>query len=80
MRTNQSQRVGKRLAHIFEDKWTGASFEGAANDERKIFAEVYPDDNFYVFYYIDTAVSLVHDLKLEEFGLHKAWAILGKVD
>ena len=73
MRTNQLKWVGKRLAHIFEGGWTGASFKGSAKDEQKIFAAVSLDDDFYVFYYKDTAVSLVHYLKLQEYGLHKAW-------
>ena len=68
----QFKWVGKRLAHIVEDRWTDASFKGAAMDEQKIFAEVSLDDDFYVSSYKDTAVSLVHDLKPEEYGLHKA--------
>ena len=58
-----------------EGGWAGASFEGAAKDEPKIFAEVSLDDEFYVFYYKYTAVSLVNDLKLKECGMHKAWVI-----
>ena len=51
--------------------WAGASFKGAAKDEQKVFAEVSLDDDFYVFSHRGTAVSLVHDLKREECGLHK---------
>ena len=75
---HEGARVGKRLAHIFEGGWPGASIEGAAKDEEKIFAGVSIDNDLHVFYHKDTAVSLVHDLKLEECGLHKAWVILEK--
>ena len=78
MCTKPFKWVGKRLAHIFEGGWTGASFEGAAKDGQKIFAEVSIDDEFTFFYCKDTAVSLVNDLKLEECGMHKAWVILEK--
>ena len=80
MHTKQFKWVGKRLAHIFEGGWVGASFKGAAKGEENIFAEVSLGDDFYVFYYKDTAASLVHDLKLEEYGLHKTWVILEKED
>ena len=76
MRTKQFKWVGKRLAHIFEGGWADASIEGAAKGEQKILAEVSIDDDFYVFYYKDTAVSLAHDLKLEECGLYKTRIIL----
>ena len=38
------------------------------------------DDDFYVFHYKDTVVSLVHNLKLEEYGMHKVCVILEKGD
>ena len=54
----------------------GASFKCAAKGEQKTFAEVALDDDFYISYYNDTAVSLVHDPNLEECGLHTAWVNL----
>ena len=66
----QFKWVGKRLTHVFEGGWGNASFKGAAEGEQKIFAEVSLDDDLYVSSYKDTAVSLVHDLKLGECGLH----------
>ena len=76
MRTKQFKWTGKRLAHIFEGGWADATFKGAAKDHQKAQAEVPMSDDFYVFYYKDTAETLVHDLKLEECGMHKAWVIL----
>jgi hypothetical protein len=76
LRTKQFKWTGKRLAHIFEGGWADASFRGAAKDEQKADAEVPMADDFYVFYYKDTGETLVHDLKLEEYGMHKAWVIL----
>ena len=65
--------IASPLAHIFEGGCAGAPFKGLAKDEQNIFAEFSPDDDFYVFYYKGTAVSLVYDLKRHECGLHKAW-------
>ena len=76
MRTKQFKWTGRRLAHIFEGGWADASFKGAAKEHQKAQAEVPISDDFYVFYYKDSAETLVHDLKLEEYGMHKAWVIL----
>ena len=78
MCTKQFKWVGRHPAHIFEGGWVGASLQDAAKDEQKIIAEVFLDDDFYFFYYEGTAVSLVHDLKQEEYSLHKAWVTLEK--
>ena len=80
MHTEQVKLFGKHLALIFEDGWAGASFKGAVKDESKIFAKVPLDDDFYVLYYKDIAVSLAYDLKLKECGLHKAWVIMAKAN
>ena len=59
-RPHLRRRAGRRLVR--------RRGQGRAEDLRGSLL----DDDSYVFYYEDTTVSLVHDLKLEEYGMHKA--------
>ena len=67
--------TGKRVAHIFPDKWATASFR------RKPKADEIAEygDGFYVFYYGDVKEEMMHDLDLDEWGITKSWVILEKV-
>ena len=68
----------RRVAHIFEGGWADASYRGVAKEAQKEEAGLSIDDDFYIFYYKDISTSLVHDLKLEEYGMTKAWVIIEK--
>ena len=64
---------GKRVAHIFEGGWADASCSRAATPK-----EAKGKQGFYLFYYKDVGEYLVHDLKLQEYGMTKAWVIIEK--
>ena len=56
------------MAHIFEGGWADASCARAATPK-----EAKGKQGFYLFYYKDAGEYLVHDLKLQEYGMTKAW-------
>ena len=70
--------VGKRLANIFEGGWVDTSFKARPRTSRRSSLK-FPSKTTFTSSSTnckDTAVSLVHDLKLKACGLRKAWVIL----
>ena len=66
--------TGKRVAHIFEDGWSTASYQRKLKPaEAKEMG-----DDFVVFHYADMGDQLTHNLKLEEWGITKSWVVLQK--
>ena len=68
--------AGKRVAHIFADSWSTASYSREMND-----SEIEEHGEGYrVFYYKDlVGHELCHDLNLEEWGASRSWIILEKI-
>ena len=54
-------------------RWADASCARAATPK-----EAKGKQGFYLFYYKDVGEYLVHDLKLQEYGMTKAWVIIEK--